>query len=202
VLIFQVEVFWVVSYSSTTLCDTTQKTSTWNTDVKLQGYSEMNLIIKRNVGTQMSIQKKLRSHNIISKETFSYSGDTWVLKQKEIKGRIWGKTSKDRIFEGVSKSLHNWPLTDCIKVNHRRNSDVTESLKFKSAVEEIQGPYQKGKGKSFGNKGNRRAPIIGIHLPIRRDDRTWDDQNDDGQNKTVLVFIGTCLEDLTLQSLW
>jgi hypothetical protein len=45
-------------------------------------------------------------------------------------------------------------------------------------------------------------PLDGLYIlhsyDRRDDDDTWDDQNDAGDTKTILGFIGTGLNDLTL----
>jgi hypothetical protein len=55
--------------------------------------------------------------------------------------------------------------------------------------------------KATKNQNNKRRVLnvfvpsaIGIQLPT-----DWDDQNDDGETKTILNFIGKSLNHLTLQ---
>jgi hypothetical protein len=55
-------------------------------EYKLQTYSRINGIRKRNVGKQMSNQTKLRIHNITAKTALKYGSETWVLNKRD---NVW-----------------------------------------------------------------------------------------------------------------
>jgi hypothetical protein len=49
-----------------------------DTDIKLQTYSKLNGVIKRNFGKQMTTETSLKVHNITSKPALKYGSETWV----------------------------------------------------------------------------------------------------------------------------
>jgi hypothetical protein len=90
----------------------------------------MNGITKRNFGRQISIQTKLRIHNITAKTALKYGSETWVLSERDKQGL---ETAQMRFLR---------PLLGYTKLDRRRNVDVREKLEVQSTVEEIQS-YQK-----------------------------------------------------------
>jgi hypothetical protein len=86
---------------------------------KLQTYSRMNYVFKRNFGKQMTTQIKLRIHNTTSKATLIYESDMWVL----------NKRGNQCLEAAQMKFLR--PLLGFIILDHQRTSDISKNYKLK-----------------------------------------------------------------------
>jgi hypothetical protein len=52
-------------------------------NIKLQRYNKMNGIIKLHFGKHMTIDTKLRIHNITSKAALCYRTETWIINKRD-----------------------------------------------------------------------------------------------------------------------
>jgi hypothetical protein len=52
-------------------------------NIKLQRYNKMNGIIKQHFGKHMTIDTKLRIHNITSKAALCYGSETWIINKRD-----------------------------------------------------------------------------------------------------------------------
>jgi hypothetical protein len=52
-------------------------------NIKLQRYNKMNGIIKRHFGKHMTIDTKLRIHNITSKAALCYGSEAWIINKRD-----------------------------------------------------------------------------------------------------------------------
>jgi len=83
---------------------------------KLQAYIKINGIIRRHFGKQMTIETKLRIHNIIDKAALKFGSEAWVLKERD----------KQRL-EAAEKTFLSH-LLGIIKLDQERNQTVREKM--------------------------------------------------------------------------
>jgi hypothetical protein len=95
-------------------------------DIKLQKYNKMNGVIRRHFGKQMTVETKLRFHNITSKSSLSYGSEIWILNRRD--------TGK---LDAVQMRFLR-PLLGFTRLDHQRNADIREKLQVLNIVEEIQ----------------------------------------------------------------
>jgi hypothetical protein len=85
------------------------------------------------------------------------------------------------------------PLLDLIRLDNQRNSDIRKRLKVTNIVKrDVRIP--KNVVKSFGKDGNRPPSISSIPIFTDRK-KTRNDQNDNGETKTIFRFIEEALND-------
>ena len=100
-------------------------------NLKLQRYNKLNDVIKCHFGKHMSIDTKLRLHNITSKSVLLYGSKVWILNGGAMKKL------------GVAQMRFLRPLLGFTRLDHQRNSDIRDKLKVNNIVEDIQSYHQK-----------------------------------------------------------
>jgi hypothetical protein len=89
----------------------------------------MNGIIKRHFGKRMTIDTKLRIHNITSKAALCYGSEAWIINKRDAQK-----------LEAAQMRLR--PLLDLTRLGRQRNSDIGNRLKVDNILEDIIS-YQK-----------------------------------------------------------
>jgi hypothetical protein len=118
-------------------------------EYKLQTYTRMNGIIKRNFGKQMSNQTKLRIHNITAKTALKYGNETSMLNKRD----------KQRLEAAQIRFLRS--LLGYTKLDRQRNVDIRERLRVQSIVEEIQ-TYQRKWKERIDRMQDKRPPKLAL----------------------------------------
>jgi hypothetical protein len=99
-------------------------------NIKLQRYNKMNGIIKRHFGKNMTVDTKLRIHNIASKAALCYGSEVWIINRRDTQ----------KLEAAQMRFLR--PLLGLTRLDRQRNSDIRNTLKVDNILEDIIS-YQK-----------------------------------------------------------
>jgi hypothetical protein len=138
-------------------------------DIKLQKHNKINGVIRRHFGKEMTVEMKLRLHNITSKSALSYGSEIWILDRRD--------TGK---FEAAQMRVLR-PLLGFTRLDHQRHADIREKLQDLNIVEEIQKYQQNWKYHLQHMDRNRLPKLAFCYQPRGRRDlgrpkRRWKDQ--------------------------
>jgi hypothetical protein len=97
---------------------------------KIQTYNEINGVIRRHFGKQMTKETKLRIHNIAAKAALKFGSEAWALKKRYEKRPEAARIKFLRHLLGVTK------------LDRERNQSVREKLGVQNIVLEIK-QYQR-----------------------------------------------------------
>jgi hypothetical protein len=129
----------------------------------------MNGVIRGHFGKQMTVETKLRLHNITSKSAPSYGSEMWILNRRDT-GKL--EAAPMRFLR---------PLSGFTRLDHQRNADIGEKLQVLNIVEEIQKYQHNWKG-HLQRMGRNRLPKLALRSQSRgrrdlgRPKRRWKDQ--------------------------
>jgi hypothetical protein len=129
----------------------------------------MNRIIKRHFGKHMTIDTKLRIHNITSKAALCYGSKVWTINKRD----------SQKLEAAQMRFLT--PLLDLTRLNRQRNSHIRNRLKVDNISEDIIS-YQKSWTDHLKRIDRNRIPkLASQYQPRRRRDigrprRRWRDQ--------------------------
>jgi hypothetical protein len=132
----------------------------------------MNGVIRRHFGKQMTVETKLRFHNITSKSSLSYGSEIRILNRRD--------TGKPE----AAQMRFLRPLLGFTRLDHQRNADIREKLQVLNIVEEIK-KYQQNLKDAWTEIGFQNWHSV----TNQKDVKTWDDRNVDGRNRTIYLGI-------------
>jgi hypothetical protein len=98
-------------------------------NIKLQRYNKINGIIKRHFGKHMTVDTKLRIHNITFKAALCYGGEVWIINKRDAQ----------KLEAAEMRFLR--PLLGHTRLDRQGNTDIRNRLKADNTEDIIS--YQK-----------------------------------------------------------
>jgi hypothetical protein len=138
-------------------------------NMKLKRYNKMNGIIKQHFGKSMTIDTKLRIHNITSKAALCYGSEVWIINKID--------TQK---LEAVQMRFLR-PLLGLTRLDRQRNSDIRNRLKVDNILDDVIS-YQKNWIDHLKRMDRNRIPKLAFQYQPRgqrdigRPRRRWRNQ--------------------------